>query len=413
MVQDEGRGTRQLPPSAVSNLCSMSARCLLIVVFCSGVAAGQLTGRVYLAEETDAPREPVFLYFEVTNSGVDPLNVYQANPYSFCSGYRIQVSSDEKLSSSCAPIGVGGSCMSSDIALKPKQKRIERILLNFEHKIDAPGDYDVTAERSFPYANAGVEFWRPNKPTLEVHAQLHFRIDPSATVDTHTFDSFVIGLHSNDVVERADAARTLAALAPKSLEETLLTFADDKQLRYFAPLALHRLNTSRSMSAMSDLLRKSEPGSYEYMESAKYLAESRDPQWFPLLLEVAEKNPKMVNYVDDAAESGGAKMLPYLFDWMQSPDKEFTRLNAISALGYTGSREAVPTLIDLLKNSELAATQRALWSLRQLTHLSLGGDHWLDHPESQYSKWLQWWARDGATAHIYKAGECGEVGPLS
>jgi hypothetical protein len=385
------------------------------VLLSPGVVAGQLTGRFYLDKETYAPGEPVFLYFEVTNSGSEALNVYQAHPYSFCSGYKIQVSSDEKPTSACEPMGWGGwggSCMSSDIELKPKQKLTERILLNFEHKIDAAGDYDVMADHAFPYANTGVAFYLPNKPTQQVHAQLHFRIDPSATLDAHTFDDSVAQLRSNDVVKRADAARTLAALAPKSLEETLLTFAEDKQLRYFAPLAFHRLNTPHSMSAMADLLRKSEPGSDEYMESARYLAESNDSQWFPLLLEVAQKNPKMVNYVDAAAESGGAKMLPYLFEWMQSPDKEFTRLNAISALGFTGSREAVPTLIELLKNAELPATQRALWSLRQLTHLSLAGDHWLDQPQSQYSKWLQWWARDGATAHVYKAQECGEVGQL-
>jgi HEAT repeat protein len=105
-------------------------------------------------------------------------------------------------------------------------------------------------------------------------------------------------------------------------------------------------------------------------------------------------------------------MLRYLFAWLNSPDREFTRLNAISALGYTGARRAVPTLIELLKSADPPAAQRALWSLRQLTHLSLGGDHWLDQPESQYSKWLQWWATQGANAKINKAQECGEIREL-
>jgi hypothetical protein len=390
----------------------MFARCLILLFVTTGLAKAQLSGRFYLDKETFTLGEPVFLYFEVINAGAGALKVVRANPYSFCSGYEIHVSSDENRTSACAAMGWAGSCLSSDVELKPGQQRVERILLNFDHKIGVAGDYDIQAKRSLAYADAGAGFFGPNSPKLEIHEQLHIRIDASANLDPRVFEKFVTQLHSSDAEKKSEAARTLATLAPKSLEETLLVFADDPQLRYFAPLAFHNLNTARSMSAMADLLRKSEVGSAENMDSAKYLAESDDPQWFPLLLEVAQKKPTIVNYVDDAAELGGAKMLPYLLVWLQSSDTDFTRPNAVTGMGYTGSREAIPQLIDVLRSPEQSISQRALWGLRQLTHFSVGGDHWLDQPQSQYSRWLQWWATNGTTAHVYKANECGDVRPL-
>src|SRR2546421_2346665 len=90
------------------------------------------------------------------------------------------------------------------------------------------------------------------------------------------------------------------------------------------------------------MLDTTKPGTYEHMKAADFLAESGGPKWFPLLLEVAKENPKMANYVVDAAESGGDQILPTLLSMLQSPDTEFARPIAISALGYTGSRSVIP-----------------------------------------------------------------------
>ena len=64
---------------------------------------GQVTGRFYIEKDTFALGEPVFLYFETTNSGTNTQNMHKADPYSFCSGYHIHVSSDLANNSSCAP----------------------------------------------------------------------------------------------------------------------------------------------------------------------------------------------------------------------------------------------------------------------------------------------------------------------
>lgn len=157
-------------------------------------------------------------------------------------------------------------------------------------------------------------------------------------------------------------------------------FAEDPEFREWAPLAFHRLNTHRSLEGLAELLRKS----YEDTQSARYLG-----------------------------ESGGDQALPFLVPLLQSPDTEYTRPIAISALGHTGSPAAIPILLELLRSPDSATAERALFGLRQLTHRTVGADvSNTANPQSQYPKWSQWWTRDGTHAHIYKANECGEFKPL-
>ena len=83
----------------------------------------------------------------------------------------------------------------------------------------------------------------------------------------------------------------------------MLAFADNPEFRPFAPLAFYRLSTPRSMAAMPQLLRKTEAGTSEHMQSAEYLAQSGDLQWFALLREVAENNANNLSYLDDAGRT--------------------------------------------------------------------------------------------------------------
>jgi hypothetical protein len=391
----------------------MLARYALALLVCwPTIALGQVTGRFYLEKETFAAGEPVFLYFESTNSGEETQNVYKADPYSFCSGYEVNVSSDFARSSSCAPMWVGGSCLSSDAPLEPGKTVTERILLNYEHRIESAGEYEIQAQRNLSYAPASEQFSSATTRPLEVHAHLTFRVDENAVWGAADLQTWVEQLHSTDPAKRREAARTLASLAPKSLEDVLLTLADDPELRQWAPLAFHRLNTTRSLAALAKMLDTTKPGTYEHMKAADFLAESGDPKWFPLLLEVAQKNSKIANYVVDAAESGGDQILPTLLSMLQSSDTEFTRPIAISALGYTGSRSVIPILLSLLRDPDMGTSQRALYGLRQLMHRDIGGDHWFDNPQSQYPAWNKWWNAEGASAPIYKATECSEIKPL-
>ena len=78
---------------------------------------------------------------------------------------------------------------------------------------------------------------------------------------------------------------------------------------------------------MAQLLRKTEVGTSKHMQSAEYLAQSGDLQWFALLREVAENNANNLSYLDDAAELGGDRILPTLLSLLSSPDREFNGNN--------------------------------------------------------------------------------------
>ena len=236
-------------------------------------------------------------------------------------------------------------------------------------------------------------------------------IDRNSSADPASLQSFVDQLHAKSPEKRREAARTLGSLAPPALENVLIAFADSPEFRQFAPLAFHRLNTQRSMAAMAELLTKAQPGTYEHMTSADYLAQSGDIQWFPLLQEVGRNNARISNYVTDAAELGGEKMLPPLIELLKSPDKEFTRMNAISGLGYTHTRDAVPILIELLRSPDRNVIEYAEAALRILTHHSSSANP-SQTLVSDYPKWSQWWARERATAPIYKSDNCADVTPL-
>jgi HEAT repeat protein len=104
-------------------------------------------------------------------------------------------------------------------------------------------------------------------------------------------------------------------------------------------------------------------------------------------------------------------MLPPLLDLLKSPDKEYSRLNAISGFGFTGAREAIPILIALLRASDTRTVGYAERSLEILTHHT-ADQNWNNNLSGAYQKWSQWWVHSGSTAPIYKTEDCGEITPL-
>jgi hypothetical protein len=326
------------------------------------IAAGQLSGRFYMEKSTFAPSEPIFLYFEIGNDGSHGESVLNNDPYS---DYQVKVSTDPGSNSSCPTPGVlvhGG--VPEVTVLLPGTKRVNRLLLNFDHKVSAPGEYSVEA-------NTYLSDPSVSRQAVEVRSTLHFTVAASGTQGAAALQAWVNHLRSQDYNTRREAARTLASIAPQPLEDTLLAFADNPEFQEFAPLALHNLNTPRSIRELANSLPK-----FDYSEriaSVGYLADTGDAQWFPLLQRLAQANPGLRDYVDSAAQLGGDKMLPTLIEWMQSPDVKFTRINAVTAMGYTGSRAAVPILIDLLRSSNPDISGRAQFALRLLTRLTTDG----------------------------------------
>jgi hypothetical protein len=376
-------------------------------IFASASAAAQLTGSFYLEKATFARGEPIFLYLSLVNKGPDTAEFAVGDPdQPLCSGISITVSNDP--SGAFCPPSRDSICSLNgqfrNLQLLSGQTHTLRFLLNFHHEIDATGDYWVDAK----YNGSPITFGETQTTVGETHARLAFRVG-AEPITSSEWKPWVEQLQSPESEERQEAAKTLASLAPPSLEEILLGFANSAEFRKYSPMAFHRLNTRRSIEALAQFMEG--PATGEQIEAAHYLAETNDQRWYPLLRDAAEKNARNSAYPTYAAELGGEKMLPLLVALEKTPDA-FTRLNAVAAMGATRSRAAIPTLLEQLKNPDADIDDRASYGLMLLTHRSAFQDSQGRNRAAEYIKWSRWWEREGATAPIYGGSECAELLPL-
>jgi hypothetical protein len=147
-------------------------------------------------------------------------------------------------------------------------------------------------------------------------------------------------------------------------------------------------------------------------EAAMYLAETGDKKWLPVLLDAAKRFANDRDYVAAAAKLGGEEVVPKLVAIANGPDRDFAAI-AVTAMGSTGSRSAVPYLLEYLKSPDPHIPERANDSLQWLTHRRASAGMKVA-TSAEYPKWSRWWSREGATAPVYKAADplCGPFQPL-
>jgi len=114
-----------------------------------------------------------------------------------------------------------------------------------------------------------------------------------------------------------------------------------------------------------------------------------------------------------AAQLGGEDAMPYVSSLLAGSDP-FSRANGVMALPQTGSRHAVPLLIELLRSPDLSVGRLASIGLIHLTHRSpfSAGQWFSDAPSNEYSHWMRWWMRERDRATIYGPDQCGKIDPL-
>ena len=78
--------------------------------------------------------------------------------------------------------GIVGSCLSSSTLLLPKKSRVARVLLNYKHAIDKPGEYEVDTVRHFKYADSKTDFFRSSS---ELEIQTHHGYLRAARAPSH------------------------------------------------------------------------------------------------------------------------------------------------------------------------------------------------------------------------------------
>jgi hypothetical protein len=204
----------------------------------------------------------------------------------------------------------------------------------------------------------------------------------------------------------------IGSLAPHFLEDTIVAMTSSRSTLSFALIGLRRMNTERSRKVLAEIVQRTKGYSYEKEQAIRYLSEMGDKKYFPLLLsEASNKEPNQSrDYVLAAARLGGEDALSYVNSLLANPDG-FLRANGVMALPETGSRRAVPLLIDLLRDSDTGIARFASGGLIHLTHRSplKSGQGYSEGPSADYASWLRWWSAEGDRATIYGPQQCGVI----
>jgi hypothetical protein len=387
-----------------------------LVSVLAGAAAAQVEGRLYLDKTNYLVGEPVYLNFELTNKGNEPVLFSGGSSYSFCGGYEIDVSTGPPPNQSCLG-GEGGSCISSKWALAPGEIREDKVLVNFEHDLSKPGLYTVHASRTLPYDSPNESL--PNiadEPRVKIEAEFQIQVGiGSDEALVPMFQPFLADLSSSIEKRQIEAARVIGSLAPTFLEDTIVSMVNSPVTRPYALIGLRRLNTPRSRARLASFVQDTPDYSYDKEQAIKDLSEMDDAKYFPLLLDEARKwEPNQArDYVLAAARLGREAAMPYVVSLLGSSEP-FSRGNALMALPETGSRQAVPLLIEALKDPDVDFGRLASLGLVQLTHRSPFEDGRIsgESPSAEYRDWTRWWSMHSSDAAIYKPSECGPVEQL-
>ncbi len=381
-------------------------------------AGAQLQGHISLARDVYLAGEPIYVHFEVTNVGKDPLQYTVGDPYSEgCGGYSIEVSREPALAhSSCRP-GGSAECIVANQIIAGGERQSLNILVNFAHDVATPGNYEIHTENAFKYGPLTRETQSPaGSSELKVEARFQIRVIAGSREDLEAiYRSYVANLASNDSEIQREAERAIVSGAPPWLEDTIVGMLKQYTSREFALLGLRNLNTARSRAELAKIVESTSEYTEQSEMAITYLAQMGDKKYFPLLLGVAQKDaPNQARgHVLAAAELGGDDSLPFLQGLLSSADPN-SRTNGVMGLEKTGSRAAVPLLIEELKDPNADLGKLALNGLTGLTHRGAFGDGQVnpDPPGEEYGRWSKWWAANGGSTAVYGPRECGEIQSL-
>jgi hypothetical protein len=368
----------------------------------AGAARGQLQGQISMAKQVYVAGEPVYVHFEVTNVGKEPVVYNAGDPYSDGCGYSLEVSSGPALAHpSCAPAKVEACDISEQILAEGETLR-QNILVNYAHDVRKAGEYGIHAVRVVKYGPMGTPAAERKEFKLEKNLQIQVvRADHDALEAIYRV--YVRNMGSQDDEIQREAERAIVSGGMPWLEDTIVNMVRQYRSREFALLGLRNLNTPRAREELAKLVQSTSESTPENEMAVGYLAQMGDKKYFPMLLGMAKKVEagQGREYVLAAAELGVDDAVPYLKELLGSADA-IARANGVMGLGVTGSRAAVPVLIETLRGSDVELGKLAANALTALTHRS----------SDQVEKWATWWVAARTSARVYGPRECGEVEAL-
>jgi len=233
--------------------------------------------------------------------------------------------------------------------------------------------------------------------TFAVHA---VQADPAQLEADYA--PLVADLQSRDLLKHELAVGAITQHPQEFLEPMILKLSEDTQTMGASITGLKKLGTDRAKRRLAELTAP-EYGEYVRQPATTAVAELGDPSYCGLMLQLVSLRQ---GYTSEIAVRGagllcGDKAIPQLVSLLRKPST-FPVYEIAYALGNTGSRSAVPILIELLSNTDTDVRRAAKDALYTLTHRQSKSDN----SAADHQNWIRWWALQGKTAQIFDPAEC-------
>lgn len=402
----------------VTLILRMARTLIILVLFVrfAPSALGQnqaLVGRFYPEKQKYLVGEPIFIDFEIVNTGEKPvwidgrmgLPCIAPDPITVVGAKYHGFGSDSSLG--CFG-GVAGSCSGNDIELKSEETHTDRIFLSALFQLDHVGVYQVQARRRVPVHLSGQKSVSPLTQSQDIR---DFSSDIQITLVKgseeelrQAFQPYVRDMDSSDSLVQSQAIEAITEMAPPFLEDVILKLADLPNRAAPAASALGRLNTARAKQRLVEMAEHSP----QRQSAIVGLAKTRDRAYLPVLIRISNETADgdRALAIQSAGLIGGDDSIPFLVSVLHDRDANM-RVAALRGLGITASQSAVPVLIDDLQDQDEQIFREATQSLAELTHHSITHEPWAEKPSpAAYGQWHDWWLRNKFKAPIYDTNNC-------
>jgi len=374
---------------------------ILMASSCALPKAQELAVRYHSEKSTSPVGEPVFVLAEFTNISSRTVQLDEAPcSQSFRPVVPVVPAKTAKLYG-CSGGGSAGSCGSGFVELKPGEKLLRRYLLPDGMEPNAPGDFDYTAERQITfYTNGSLEVVgrQEVRETFTVHAVQanHGKLEAD-------YAPLLEDLQSRDPRRHSLALGAITQHPQEFLEAVILNLSQDPQTISASITGLEKLGTDRAKKRLAELTASAFEESVR-QPATTALAELGDTNYCGLMLQLMNLRQ---GYTSEIAARGagllcGEKAIPQLALLLLRQPGDFPPYEIAYALGNTGSRAAVPMLIELLGNSDVGVRRAAKEALYTLTHRQSNSDD----SGADRQDWVSWWSLQGKTAQIFTPAEC-------
>jgi hypothetical protein len=214
-------------------------------------------------------------------------------------------------------------------------------------------------------------------------------------------------------MERYALAEGLAAYPAAGMEPIFATWLDRQDFYEYALLALYHLDTPQARTILAQratgALVSLPPvdNNAERWLAVEYLSWMGDQSYLPLLEKLVHDPARDVQRmaVFGIGRLGREKDLPLLNQLARNGKTLQDRIDAIQAIGETGSLKAVPILIELFTLQNADEPESSNNALYELTHHEINEAYRSDAARVQ-QLWQAWWTQNHSTARAYPPVNC-------